>query len=52
MELTTMDYFKSTVFTATAEIFWQIQPRTPRLLSESGNHKVTEHGAHTTTDLT
>lgn len=52
MELTTTDYSKSTVFTATAEIFWQIQPRTPRLLSKSGNRKVTELGAHTTTDLT
>ena len=47
-----MDYSKLTVFMATAEIFWQIQPRIPRLLSKSGNHKAIEHGAHTTTDLT
>ena len=47
-----MDYSKLTAFTATAEIFWQIQPRTPRLLSKSGNHKATERGQHITTDLT
>ena len=47
-----MDYSKSTAFMVTAEIFWQIQLRIPRLLSESGNYKATKHGAHTTTDLT
>ena len=52
MELTTTDYSKLTAFMVTAEIFWQIQPRIPRLLSESGNHKATERGRHTTTDLT